>query len=93
MTAVLTEGGTSALVASTGPEHRALGVGRDARAKRIPSRARRLGRGARVLRREDGSAFVYGVRGRRVAYTAVAAPSVARSSKRLRAYLKLAGLR
>jgi hypothetical protein len=78
ITPVLTPQGSVALVASTGPEHEAQGIGTGDRA--AGSGVRRRGR------------FVYRVKGGRVRWVAVATRSVLRSPAALRSYLRLAGL-
>jgi hypothetical protein len=93
MTSVLTPGGRVALVASTAPGHRALGVRTGMRASRLSRRVRRFGRGVLVRRAREGKRFVYGVRRGRVAYVGVASPAAAPSPGALQGYLKLAGLR
>jgi hypothetical protein len=78
--AVLMPQGGAGLVASTYPEHKAGGIGAGARV-----RARR----ALVVR----GRYVYGVRGGRVRWVAVATRSLTRDARRLRGYVRLAGLR
>jgi microsomal dipeptidase-like Zn-dependent dipeptidase len=82
--AVLSPEGRVALVGSTARGHRARGIGRGARID---------GRGLRVRRAGSGKRFVYGVRRGRVRFVAVTSRQVASSRKRLRAHLRLAGLR
>ncbi len=89
---VFTRGERAGLVASTAGGHTALKVGKGDRSKRLRGKVRRLGRGL-LVRRAGSRRIVYGVRKGRVRYVAVAAKSVASSRKRLRAYLRLAGLR
>ncbi len=81
MAAALTPAGRVALVASTSPSHKARGIRTGMKAKR--------GRSVRI-KRVKGRAFVYGVRGGRVRYVAVAATT---NRKALRRYLRLARLR
>jgi microsomal dipeptidase-like Zn-dependent dipeptidase len=81
MTVTLTPGGRVALVASTSPGHRARGIRTGMKAKH--------GRSVRI-KRVRGRAFVYGVRGGRVRYVAVATVT---NRKALRRYLRLSGLR
>ena len=81
------------LVASTARRHTGRGIGRGARASRLRG-TKRLGGGLRVRRfGRRGAKLVYGVRAGRVRFVAVAARPVARSSKRLRAAVRLARLR
>jgi hypothetical protein len=82
--AVLSPEGRVALVGGTARGHRARGIGRGARMD---------GRGLRVRRAGGGKRFVYGVRRGRVRFVAVTSKQVASSRKRLRAHLRLAGLR
>jgi hypothetical protein len=89
--AVLSPEGRVALVASTARGHRARGVGHGAKASRLRPTAR--GSRLRVRPAGGGKRFVYGVRRGRVRFVAVASRQVASSSKRLRAHLRLAGLR
>jgi hypothetical protein len=81
------------LVASTARRHTGRGIGPRARASRLRGTKRVRG-GLRVRRfGRRGVKLVYGVRRGRVRFVAVASRSVARSPKRLRAYLKLARVR
>jgi hypothetical protein len=93
MAVALTSGGHVALVGSTSPGHKARGIRTGMKAKRVKSRSKAFGRGVRVQRLSGGRRFVYGVRGGRVRFVAVAARSAARSRGALRRYLRLAGLR
>jgi hypothetical protein len=70
-----------------------LRVRRGTSARRLRGRARRLSRGIYVRRARGGVGLVYGVRRGRVRYVAVASRTAARSGRRLRGYLRLAGLR
>jgi hypothetical protein len=91
--AVFTPGERVGLVASTAPRHRARGVGTGALSRRLRGRARRFGKGLLVRSAGRGTKLVYGVRGGRVRFVAVASRSVSRTPARLRGYLRLAGLR
>jgi hypothetical protein len=91
--AVLSRRGKVVLVASNARGHRARRVGRGARASRLRGRARPLGRGLLVRRASRSTRFVYGVRRGRVRFVALASRPLARSPRRLRACLRLAGLR
>jgi hypothetical protein len=84
--------GRAALLVSTAPVHRALGVGNGSKASRI-RHARKFGRGLMVREAGGGKRFVYGVRGGRVRFAGVATREASKSPKQLREYLKLAGLR
>jgi hypothetical protein len=80
VTAVLTPRGRSALVATNAKAQRAAKIGVGDKVKQRKLFTRDAGR----------NTFVYGVRGRRVDFVAVATPTAMKS---LRRYLKLAGLR
>ena len=92
MTVALTPAGRVALVASTSPGHKARGIRTGMKAKRVKAGTKAFGRGVRV-KRVQGRAFVYGVRGGRVRYVAVASRAAARNRTALRRYLRLARLR
>ena len=93
VSAVFTSGGKVGLVASTARRHRGRGIGRGARASRLRG-TRHVGRGLRVRRiGRGGKKLVYGVRRGRVRFVGVASRPVARSPRRLRAFVKLSGLR
>jgi len=89
---VLTLQGRVGLAASTARGHHARGIGPGARSSRLRGRSRSFGSGLRVRSTRGGRVLVYGVRGGRVRYVAVATRSVASSRKRLRSYLRLAGM-
>ena len=91
--AVLTRAGRVGLVASTARGHRAGGLGRGMRASRLRASTKRFGPGLRVRRAGAGARFVYGVRRGRVRFVAVASRPLASSRRRVRAHLRLAGLR
>ncbi len=95
VTAVLSRAGRSALVASTGPEHEAAGVGPGDRVtKRLLRATRAFGsRGTRVRSGGDGVRLVYVIRGSRVAAVAVATTTAARTPASLRELLDSAGLK
>ncbi len=80
MTVALTQGGRVALVASTSPGHKARGIRTGMKARRAKAGTRAFGRGVRV-KRAGGRRFVYGVRGGRVRFVAVATRSAARKSR------------
>ena len=88
MTVALTPAGRVALVGSTSPGHKARGIRTGMKAKRAKVGTKAFGRGVRVRGR-----FVYGVRGGRVRYVAVASRAAVRNRKVLRRYLRLARLR
>ena len=91
--AVFTRGGKVGLVASTAIGHTTAGkIGPGDRASRIRSQDKRFGKSFRI-RRAGSRRVVYRVRRGRIRYVAVATRSVAKSPQRLRAYLRLAGLR
>ncbi len=89
---VLTAGGTLGLITSTSAEHRIGGVGRGARATRLPA-TKRLSATLRTAPAGGGARYVYRVRKGRVTATAVASKQVARTTAGLRAALREAGLR
>jgi microsomal dipeptidase-like Zn-dependent dipeptidase len=92
VTAVLGADGRVAMVASTARGHRAGGIGPGARASRLAG-TRAAGKGLRVRDAGGGARIVYGVRGGKVRFVAVAARSVAQRPGRLTRHLRLAGLR
>jgi hypothetical protein len=91
--AVLNRRGKLTLLASNARGHRARRIGRGARAGRLRGRARSIGGGLFVRRAGPSTRFVYRVRAGRVRYVAIASRSLASSPRRLRAQLRLAGLR
>jgi hypothetical protein len=97
--AVLTRAGRVTLVASNATArrapfvHEAKGVGSGAHVRRIRKRTRAFGRGVRVRPAGGGRMFVYVVRRKRVRVVAIASRSASRTPQRLRAHLRLAGLR
>ena len=93
VTAVFTPRGRVGLVVSTARGHRARRIGPGSRAERLQGRTRAFGSGVRMRSGRGGRRILYGERGGRVSFVAVAARSVAASPSRLRAYLRLAGLR
>jgi microsomal dipeptidase-like Zn-dependent dipeptidase len=70
-----------------------LRISRGASVRTLRGRARRVSSRLYVRRARGGVRFVYGVRRGRVRYVAVASRSVGRSTRRLRAYLRLSGVR
>ena len=90
MRVVFTPAGDVSLIFTTGPNQRVRRVGPGTKP---PKGARRLGDGLRVRRAGKRSAYVFGVKRGRVRYVAVATRSVARSERRLRAHLRLAGVK
>jgi hypothetical protein len=90
MTVALTPGGRVALVGSTSPGHRARGIRTGMKAKRAKAGTKAFGAGVRVSK---GRRFIYGVRGGRVRYVAVATRAATRNRKALRRYLRIARLR
>jgi hypothetical protein len=92
--AVFTPGERVGLIGSTAPGHKARNVGTGRPARALRGLARRFGTADVMTRRlRGGVRLVWGIRRGRVRYVAVASPEVARTPARLRAYLKLAGLR
>lgn len=91
--AVFTRGKKVGLIASTAIGHTTAGhVGPGDRSRRLRGKTRRFGKSFRI-RRAGSRRIVYRVRKGRIRYVAVATKSVAKSPKRVRAYLRLAGLR
>jgi hypothetical protein len=86
--AVLTPGGTVALVASSARGERALGIGPGADAERLPGEARSIGGGIWTTPLH-GRTVAYVVRGGVVRTVAVAGPQAGASTASLRAYLGL----
>lgn len=81
-----------ALVASNSRKHRAHGIRPGLNASALGGKARKLGAGLYVRDAGRGRKFVYGVRGKRVRFVAVASRSVASSSATLRGTIKRAKL-
>jgi hypothetical protein len=80
-----------ALVASNVRNHRIHRVGRRSAVRRVTG-AKPFGHGV-LVRRAGRRTYVYGVRGGRVTFTAVAARAAVKTPGRLAHYLKLAGIR
>jgi hypothetical protein len=96
VTAVMTPTGRVGLVGSTLRQHRASGIGIGMKASRLLRKkgTKRFGRRDVVVRRlRGGNRFVWGIRGGRVRWTAVASGAVAKDARELRRALRLAGLR
>lgn len=91
LVAVYDEGGEVALVASNVKNHKIHRVGRLSPVRRVKG-AKRFGRGV-LIRRTGSRTLVYGVRGKRVAFTGIATKAAAKSPRTLARYLKLAGVR
>ena len=89
---VLTPGGSLALVASSARGHRARGIGPGGSVRRLGT-PRRFKRGIVVRRAGAHSSYVYGVRGGRVRWVAVATRAAGTRAAQLKPYLRLAGLR
>jgi hypothetical protein len=88
--------GRARLVVTTARRHRARRVRRGARLRtvlRTYPRARRVSRGLYVVRRRRAGSLVIGIGRRRVRFVAVTARRDARSPRRLRVFLRRAGLR
>jgi hypothetical protein len=90
--AVFTPGQRVGLVAATAPRWRGLGVGKGSPATRLRGRARPVGGGLYTRRLRNGDTMAFVVRRGRVRYVAVASSEAARSTARLRSYLKLTAL-
>jgi len=89
ITAVLTRRGRSALVATNARAQRADEIGAGDSKRRLAGKAKRVGRGLWIRPAGGGRRFVYGVRGSRVRFAAVATRAAAGSAKRLRRYVRL----
>jgi microsomal dipeptidase-like Zn-dependent dipeptidase len=90
---VFTKAGRLGLVASTVRDHKGRRVGTGAKARRIRRGTRRLGPRLRARRLRGGARLVYGIKRGRVRYVAVATRKVGGNRKRLRAHLRVAGVR
>jgi hypothetical protein len=91
--AVYTPKENVALISSTSSRHRALGVGPGAAVTRkLLRQTKQVLPGVRQYRVNKARRFLFGVRGGRVRWVAVASPSATRTARTLRSYLKLAGL-
>jgi hypothetical protein len=86
-----TPDGIVGLIGSAVRRHRIDGVGAGAKASRIRG-ARRFGSGVRIRSAGGGRRFVYGTRGGRVRWVAVATAQASRDPGTLRSYLRIAGL-
>ncbi len=93
LTAVFTPKASVGLVASTKRGNTASKVGVGASSSRLKGQARPFGKNVRVANARGGKRFVYGVRGGKVRYVAVATGTATKSRKTLAQYLKLAKLR
>jgi hypothetical protein len=91
--AALDRSGKVQLIATNAIGYRALKIRPGSRSKRLRGKVRRLGKGLYVRRAGKSSRYVYVVRRGRVRAVGVATRSASKNRKRLRAYLKLAGLR
>jgi hypothetical protein len=90
--AVFTPKARLAMIATTARSHRAALVGVRDRVERLQG-ARRVARGVRTWNAGHGNRFVFGVRGNRVRYVALAGRRIASRRATLLRYLRLAGLR
>ena len=91
--AVFGAGGRLGLIASTSRGASAAGIRLGASARALRGRTVSAGRGVLISRARAGAArFVYGVRGGKVQWVAVAAGSESRSASRLRGDLRAAGI-
>ena len=89
VTAVLTPRGRSALVATNARAQRARGIGAGDSERRLLGRAERV-TGRLWIRRAGGARwFVYGVRGDRVRFAAVATRAAVRNTRTLKRYVRL----
>jgi microsomal dipeptidase-like Zn-dependent dipeptidase len=93
VTAVLSAGGRSVLVATNARGHRAAKVGVGDRLRRVRSRAKPFGRGLWIRPAGAGRSFIYGTRRGRVAFAAVATRAAAKNPATARRHLRLGGVR
>ena len=92
--ALFTQGGRVELVSSTSRYHRYRTIGAGTRVAKLRTVTRRFGRNLRIRRAgKSRNRVVFGVRKGRVSFVAVVAPRTASSKRRLRAALRVAGLR
>ncbi len=100
--AVFTRGNRVALIVSNALGHgtitrahhgRRVRISHGTFASRLHGRAHKIAKGLYVRRAKGGRRFVYGVRKGRVSFVGVAIKSVGSSKKKLRAYLRLSGVR
>ena len=92
VTAVFDANGRLAMIVSTAKGDVASGVGPGSPVRRLTRRTRRLSVGVWMLRSRSGTArYLYGVRGGRVSFVAVAATSEISNAATLRADLQAAG--
>ena len=89
ITAVLTKRGRSALVATNARAQRTLGLGAGDKKRRLRGRAERVTRRLWTRPAGGGRQFVYGVRGDRIRFVAVATRAAAANPKTLRRYVRL----
>ncbi|UTI62561.1 Coagulation factor 5/8 type domain-containing protein [Paraconexibacter antarcticus] len=91
--AVFTPGERVGLVISDASRHRVAGVGRGSAASRLAGTATRFGSTMLIRRAGAGRSYLFGVRGGRVRWAAVATAAVTRDPATARRYVALAGLR
>jgi hypothetical protein len=89
ITAVLTKRGRSALVATQARGQRAHGIATGDKRRRVARHAQAVGHGLWTAPAGEGISFVYGVRGGRVRFAAVATKA---AKKKLRRYVRLGDL-
>jgi microsomal dipeptidase-like Zn-dependent dipeptidase len=93
MVAVYDSSNTVGLVLSTARRHKARGVGPGMRVAQLRGRhAKKAGKGLWTRKAGKGARYVYGVRGKRIAFVGVASASVVKSGS-LRAEVAQSGLR
>ena len=93
LAAAFTTAGRVGLVTSTVNNHQWDNVGTGDRVKRLRGKAKNTGSGLYVRSLPGGNRIVYGVKGGRVRFIALATASVAKNRKELLRELKLAGVR
>jgi microsomal dipeptidase-like Zn-dependent dipeptidase len=89
ITAVLTRRGRSAFIATNARAQRAEEIGAGDSKRRLRGRAERVARGLWVRKAGAGRRFVYGVRGNRIRFAAVASRAAAGSVRKLKRYVRL----
>jgi hypothetical protein len=93
ISAVFTPKERVGLVSSTAPKHRYGGIGRGSPASRAVRRSTKIATGLYSRRVAGGNRIVYGTKGSKVTFTALATAAIGNNRKELLRYLKLAGVR
>ena len=93
ISAVFSTGERVSLVTSTAPKHRWDGIGRGTKSSRLRGRATAIGSNLYAQRLKGGNRIVYGTKGGKVAFVALATRAVGGNRAELLRQLKLAGVR